>query len=59
MQVRSTPSSFRATKDTPPTHLQEDKRADEHPESQALMMARELTIVDIDEIGEPGDGGPH
>ena len=45
--------------DTPPTHLQEDKRADEHPESQALMMARELTIVDIDEIGEPGDGGPH
>ena len=38
--------------------MQEDKGADEHPERQTFAMARQLAIVDIDEIGKPGDGRP-
>ena len=44
--------------DAPPTHLQEHERDDQYPQSQALSVVRPLTIVDIDEIGEPGDGSP-
>ena len=44
--------------DTPPTHLQKDKRTDDHPKSQTLTMTRQQTIMDVDEVGEPGDGGP-
>ena len=44
--------------DTPPTHLQKDKRDDDHPESNTLLVMRVTAVMDIDEIGEPGDGSP-
>ena len=44
--------------DTPPTHLQKDERDDEHPKSQTLAMTWNVTIVDVNEVGNPGDGCP-
>ena len=38
--------------------MQEDEGADEHPKGQLLAMARNMAVVDVDEVGNPGDGGP-
>ena len=42
----------------PPTHLQENKGDDEQPQGQTGLGLRKLAVMDIDEIGEPGDGSP-
>ena len=44
--------------DAPPTHLQEDERNDEYPNSQPLAIAWELTIMYIYKVCEPSDGSP-
>ena len=51
-------SKLRKKINAPPTHLQEDEGTDEHPKGKTAALLRQLTVVDVDEIGEPGDGCP-
>ena len=44
--------------DAPPAHLKQDEGDDEHPKGQTLALTGELAVVDVDEVGEPGDGSP-
>ena len=44
--------------DAPPTHLQEHERNEQYPQSELWLVSGYLPVMHIDEIGEPGDGGP-
>ena len=43
---------------SPPTHLQEHERNEQYPQSELWLVSRYLPVMHIDQIGEPGDGGP-
>ena len=44
--------------DAPPTHLEQYKRNEQYPQSELRLVSGYLSVMHIDEIGEPGDGGP-
>ena len=44
--------------DAPPTHLQEYERNEQYPQSELWLVSGYLSVMHIDEIGEPGDGSP-
>ena len=44
--------------DAPPAHLEQDEGEDENPERRTHSARAGGAQVDVDEIGEPGDGSP-
>ena len=44
--------------DAPPTHLEQYKRYEQYPQSELRLVSGNLSVMYIDQIGEPGDGGP-
>ena len=44
--------------DAPPTHLQQYERNEQYPQSELRLVRGDLSVMHINEIGEPGDGSP-
>ena len=44
--------------DTPPAHLQQAEAEDEQQMSVEHTVCGHLAVVQVDEVAQPGDGGP-